>query len=171
MDWGSDTYTNDRKSLVQHGKRGLATGQTSIQQSQTWDNHPDKVGADDQVDGVEFEPGELSIDIDLERVSAIGGGLVELRLRASSISNGTGWLECVGREELTGSIVNFGVSQVQYDLLECKVGVFDANEEKEAQTKKASPARVLLYPFLNHAMLAVEATTRRTRADVWGHGD
>lgn len=144
----SDTYTNDRKTLVQHGKRGLATGQTSIQQSQAGDDHPDEVGADDQVDGVEFEPGELSIDIDLERISAIGGGLVELRLRTSGISNGTGaGLECIGREKLTGSIVNIGASQVRYDLLECKSGVFDANEEREAQRKKASLVRVLLYPF------------------------
>lgn len=75
------TYTNDGKTLIQHGQCGLATCQTGVQQSQTRNDHPDKIGADGQVDGVEFETSELGIDIDLERISAIGGGLVKFRLR------------------------------------------------------------------------------------------
>jgi len=52
---------------------------------------------------MEFETGKLSVDIDFKRVSAIGSGLVELRLH--DIVSTTRYY---AREQgaLTGSIVN-----------------------------------------------------------------
>ena len=68
------------KRLIQHRKGRLPTRQTSIEQAQARDNHPDEISADGKIDIMELEAGELKVDVDFFWVTTIGGGWIELGL-------------------------------------------------------------------------------------------
>jgi hypothetical protein len=64
--------------LEEQGERGLAAGETAVEEADTRDDEPDDEGTEGEVDVVVFEAGILGIDVDFESVAAIGDGVVEL---------------------------------------------------------------------------------------------
>lgn len=72
----------DHERLEEESQGRLSAGETTVKEADTGDDEPDNIAAKHQVGVVPLVADILSIDVDLERIAAVGLGLVVTGLMA-----------------------------------------------------------------------------------------